>query len=229
MGLRLVKVVVAVLLGASGALMYAASWQRWAGACPWGDGESQLCSARQDHLYDFLPPTSPWEPVGTAAQLAGCSLLVLAVAFVVLPWALTGRRPGPSSAVALAISVVVTAIMAMTTLQSGLTGRAAALPASDLVLYGWAFVPPALLVRWAVAARGWAMAAAIFLVLGTPMAAALSYAIGPYDARPWWEGISGAFTVIGGACLLADAVFGGRFRSRGTSIPSAERLSPTTL
>src|SRR5688572_1268739 len=88
------------MLAASGALMYAASWQRWAGACAWGDDEGALCTARQDHLYDFLPPVAPWEPVGDAAQLAGWSLIVQALAFALLPWALTRRRPEPLSAVA---------------------------------------------------------------------------------------------------------------------------------
>ena len=114
-------------MGASGALMYTASWQRWAGACRWGDAESNRCLSRQDHLYDFVAPTGPWEPVGDAAQLAGWSLLFLAFAFDLLPWALTGRRPGVYSA----------------------------------TLYVWLLVLPVLLVRFAVDARGWPLAAAV--------------------------------------------------------------------
>ena len=59
MALRVLRVGVGVLLGASGALMYAASWQRWAGACPWGDNDSGPCSFRQDHRYDFVAPSAP--------------------------------------------------------------------------------------------------------------------------------------------------------------------------
>jgi fatty acid desaturase len=33
--LRVLRVWVATTLMASGGLLYAASWQRWAGACPW--------------------------------------------------------------------------------------------------------------------------------------------------------------------------------------------------
>ena len=120
--LRVLRVGAGVLLAASGALMYAASWQRWAGACPWGDVEGALCTSRQDHLYDFVAPTAPWEPVGDAAQLAGWSLLVLALAFVLLPWALTGRRPGAVSAAALVGAVLALGAVGVATLRSGLAG-----------------------------------------------------------------------------------------------------------
>ena len=229
MALRVLRAGAAVLLAASGALMYAASWQRWAGACPWADSEGELCTLRQDHLYDFLPPSAPWQPVGDAAQLAGWSLLVLALAFLLLPWALTGRRPGHFSAVALVITVAAMAAVGIAMIRSGLTGSVVTLPASDLAVYGWALIPPFLLVRWAVEARGWAIAAAASLVLATPLVAAFSYAIGSYDARPWWEAISGAFTVIGGGCLLVDAVVGGRLRAPDTSVSITETPSPTSL
>ena len=114
-------------------------------------------------------------------------------------------------------------------IRSGLTGSVVTLPPSDLAVYGWALIPPFLLVRWAVEARGWAIAAAASLVLATPLVAAFSYAIGSYDARPWWEAISGAFTVIGGGCLLVDAVVGGRLRAPDTSISITETPSPTSL
>ena len=61
------------------------------------------------------------------------------------------------------------------------------------------------------------------------MVAAFSYAIGPYDARPWWEGISGAFTVVGSACLLVDAVVGGRFRTETLRFRALRACPQTTL
>jgi hypothetical protein len=64
---------------------------------------------------------------------------------------------------------------------------------------------------WAVAARGWAAtAAAVSLFLASPLVAAFTYAIGPYDARPWWEAISGVLTATAGLCLLVCAVFSDR-------------------
>ena len=32
--------------------------------------------------------------------------------------------------------------------------------------------------------------------------AAFSYAVGPYDARPWWEAVSGLLLVGAGLCLV---------------------------
>ena len=233
MTLRVLRVGAGVLLGASGALMYAASWQRWAGACPWGDVESTLCSSRQDHLYDFVAPGPPWEPVGDAAQLAGWSLLVLALAFVLLPWALTGRRPGVVSAAALVGAVLATGAVGVATLRSGLTGGVVHPISDDLALYAWAFVPPVLLVRFAFAARGWTLVAAIWLLLATPLVAAFSYAVGPYDARPWWEAISGVLTATAGLCLLGAAAFSSRSRTYesvvtlATPAPAGRTASPS--
>ena len=72
---------------------------------------------------------------------------------------------------------------------------------------------PVLLVRFAVAARGWTLAAAVWLVLATPLVAAFSYAVGPYDAQPWWEAISGLLTATAGLCLLGAAAFSRRSRT----------------
>jgi hypothetical protein len=210
MALRMLRVGVGVLLVASGALLYAGSWQRWARACPWGDGDGAQCTERQDNLYDFVAPSAPWEPVGDAAQLAGWSLVVLALAFVLLPWALTGRRPGVFSAVALVFAVLATAAVGIATLRSGLTGSVVQPTPSDLAGLVWVLVPPALLVRFAIDSRGWTLASAAWLVLATPFVAMFSYAVGPYDARPWYEGIWGLLTATGGLCLLGAAAFTGR-------------------
>jgi len=221
MAVRVLRVGAGVLLGASGALMYAASWQRWADACPWGDLDSGPCSTRQDHRYDFVAPTAPWEPMGDAAQLAGFSLLVLALAFVLLPWALTGRRPGIYSATALAGAVLALVAVGVTTLRSGLRGSVIDPISDDLALYVWAWVPPVLLIRFAVASHGWTLVAAVCLVLATPLVAAFSYAVGPYDAQPWWEAISGLLTATAGLCLLGAAAFSSRSRTHESAVTVA--------
>jgi hypothetical protein len=206
LALQVLRVVVAALLGLSGALMYAASWQRWAGACSWGETEGGGCEVLQDHRYDFVAPTAPWEPVGDAAQLAGWSFLVLALAFVLLPWAFTGRRPGVFSAAAVVGAALVLVAVGAATLRSGLTGSVVHPVASEVVLSVWLLVPPVLLIQWMVAARGWAArTAAVWLFFATPLVAAFSYAVGPYDAQPWWEAISGLLTATAGLCLLGAA------------------------
>jgi len=201
MVLRVVSVGEAVLLGASGALMYAASWQRWGGACPWGGRTSAACEIRQDHRYDFVAPSAPWVPVGSAAQLAGWSLLVLAVAYVLLPWVLTGRRPGPVVAVVLAGAVLGSGAAGLTTLRSGLVGRPVDPPAGVVPGLLWLFLPPVVLVSLAVSARGWGLVAAVSLFLATPIVCSFTYAIGSYDANPWWEAISAAFVALAGLCV----------------------------
>jgi peptidoglycan/LPS O-acetylase OafA/YrhL len=104
-------------------------------------------------------------------------------------------------------------------LRSGLTGSVVH-PIADNVIadgltgFAWFLVPPILLVRFAVAARGrWPLAAAVWLVLATPLVAAFSYAVGPYDTQPWWEAISGLLTAIAGLCLLGAAAFSSRSRT----------------
>ena len=152
--------------------------------------------------------------MGNAAQLAGWSLLVLALAFALLPWALTGRRPGVFSAIALVGAVLALCAVGVATLRSGLAGSVVHPITGSLALFVWLFVPPVLLIRFAVAARGWSLAAAVWLGLASPVVAAFSYAVGPYDAQPWWEGISGLLTASAGLCLLGAAAFGSRSRTQ---------------
>ncbi len=206
--LRISRVWVATTLMASGGLLYAASWQRWAGACPWrGDQETQTCNTRMDHLYDFLPPQEPWMPAGMAAQLAGASLLVLAVALLPLPWALTGRKPGLPSAVALLATVLSVMGVGLAALRSGLEGAVVSPVGSEITIWLWVLVPPSLFACVAVFSRGWASgAAAVLLILASPLVAFFTYAIGPWDAQPWWEAVSGLLTCGAGACVLVEAI-----------------------
>jgi hypothetical protein len=202
----MLRVFTGVLLGGSGALMFAASWQRWAGVCT-GDGGTSAaeCERREDHLYDFLPPAEHWEPIGRAAELAGLSLLVLSLALPLLPWALTERRPGRYSAVALIASELALVAVGLATLRSGLSGEVVMPPLGSWTLAVWLIVPPILLGRWAVKADGWACAAAVVLALSMPIVAYFSYAIGSYDSRPWWEAVSGVIMAAAALCLFADA------------------------
>ncbi|MPQ97437.1 hypothetical protein GB931_05745 [Modestobacter sp. I12A-02628] len=188
----------------SGGLLFAASWQRWAGACPWaGDHETPACATRMDHLYDFLPPTEPWAPAGEAAQLAGASLLVLAVAVLLLPWALTGRKPGPVVTGLLLATAAITVDVGLATLRSGLDGAVVGPLVPGVGSWLWLLAPPVLFGHLAVSAGGRATrAAAVLLLLATPLVAFSTYAIGPWDARPWWEAVSGLLTCAAGASVL---------------------------
>ncbi len=174
---------VGVLLAGSGVLMVAASSQRWGGVCSLASavgGElTDACALRTDHDFEFLPPVDPWLPVGSSAQLAGWSLVVLAVALVLLPWALTGRRPGHVTAVALAAAGLAALAMGVATIRSGASGVVVAPVLGAVTLQVWLLLPPAVLVVLAVGARGWARASAILLVLASPLVAALLLRTGP--------------------------------------------------
>ena len=69
---------------------------------------------------------------------------------------------------------------------------------------------PVLLGVLAASARGWARASAVLLIVASPLVAALTYALGDFDTRPWWEAVSGSLTVAAAVCLLV--VVGSRDR-----------------
>ena len=151
--------------------------------------------------------------MGAAAQLAGWSLLVLALAFVFLPWALTGRRAGVFAATALVGAVLALGDVGFAVLRSGLAGDVVDPVSGGLAGGVWAVVPLALLIRFAIDAHGWTLAAVVCLFLASPLVA-IFYAIGPYDTRPWYEGISGALTAAAGLFLLLSAAFNRQLRGR---------------
>lgn len=114
------------------------------------------------------------------------------------------------------------------TLRSGLTGEVVDPVLGDVAVWGWLLLPPVVLVRFAVTARGWRQAAAGLLVLAAPLVAWFSYAVGPYDARPWWEAVSGLLVVAAGACLVVPAVTGARGGDPGSEPRPVRRAASST-
>jgi hypothetical protein len=202
--------VAALALVIAGVLLHSASWQRWAGVCPFPTGpDTHECDVRQDHLYDFLVVVDPWEPIGTTAEQAGAALLVVAFALLLGPWAFL-RRPGPYLAAALVACALVYADVGTATLRSGLDGQVVHPVMGYAAFRLWFFVPTPVLVWAAVRSRGWARASMVFLILASPLVMAFSYAIGPYDANPWYEAYSADLTVLAGLCLLVAAALPAR-------------------
>lgn len=218
---RCVRTVAALTLVGAGALLHAASWQRWAGVCrSSAQADVRACDLRQDHLYDFLVVAEPWEPIGSAAQQAGVALLLVAFALLLAPWALL-VRPGRYVSVALVVAALAYAGVGVATLRSGLAGEVVDPLLGDATFSVWLFVPTLVLIWAALLARGWARAAAAFWVVASPLVMAFSYAIGPFDANPWYEAICGDLTVIAGVCLLVAAVWPARTSLSAGSGPSA--------
>ena len=189
MALRVLRVGAGTLLGTSGALMYAASWQRWAERLPVG-------RRRERGVHRAPGPSLRLRgavcPVGAPRRRRAAGWVVPAgpcgrvrAAAVGPDWP---SAPVSSSAAALVGAVLGSAAVGVATLRSGIAASVVPPASGGLALYLWLWVPPVLLVRFAVAARGWALAAAVGLILGTPFVAAFLYSIGPYDAQPSWEG-----------------------------------------
>lgn len=207
----------AVALLAAGVLLHMASWQRWAGACAFPSGpETDACNVRQDHLYDFLVVADPWEPIGTAAAQAGVALLLIAGALLFAPWALI-VVPGPYVTVALVVAALAYAGVGAATLRSGVSGEVIDPVMGNAAFILWFWVPTPVIAWAAARARGWTRAAAVFLFLASPLVMVFSYAVGPFDANPWYEAYSGDLTALAGLCLLVAAG-----RARRATPPAAD-------
>lgn len=230
---RIVRALTAVLLLGAGALLHAASWQRWAEACPvLSPRDPAACDAVQSHLHDFLVVGEPWAPVGNAAELAGIALLLVAAALLLVPWTLDGRASLPTAGglgVLFVVSAIAYADAGLGALRSGLAGAVVEPPLGGPWGALWILVPAPALVWLAVRAARWVRASAVLLALASPMVMFFTYALGPYDAAPWHEAICGDLTALAGLCLLVAAVRGragdraGRRQRTSAVAPGADR------
>ena len=222
---RLFGVVTAVLIATSGALMYAAAWERWWPACPRGAFDSDRCVQLQDHLYDFAWPADPWVSVGDAAVLAGLSYLVLAVALAGLPTVMLGRRHRLLNLVSVVVLSGGALVFGLVALLSGLSGQPE-LQGWWLSVAGvvWALGLPAMLITLGVVAAhddrpgyGWRWLA-VFLLLGSsPLGLVFAGPIGAgyasYDTSPWTEAVGAFLLVVAAPALWRAGVLGRRQRA----------------
>jgi hypothetical protein len=204
---------VSLLLVGAAVLVAAASWLRWASVCPIGrDWGTAACQTRQDHRFDMLPVTPPWDADPTWSLLAGLGLVLLGMALLLLPRVLPARRWQRSALVVATIGLLVEGSAAA---LSGVLGRVVEVPVHALVVYLWVLALPVALLLMipgpAVAGprRGLVLAA---LVLATPLPQVLfvSRFLVPYtsyDTAPWSDA-----TVV--PCLLVAALAIRPWRSR---------------
>lgn len=111
---------------------------------------------------------------------------------------------------ALVVAALTYAGVGTATLRSGLSGEDVDPLLGNAAFLLWFWVPTPVLAWAAVRSRGWARASAVFLILASPLVMTFSYAIGPYDANPWYEAYSGVLTAAAGLCLLVAAVLPAR-------------------
>jgi hypothetical protein len=195
----------------SGVLQIVASVERWVVAradLPAGD------VTFEDHLYDYFWPADPWVPIGTAAQVVGLALLLVAAAVGVL--ALSLRRTGTAWAlIAVGGVAVPIAVTGMHALASGAIGAPTFLQHGAVQAIAWA-VPflglLALAVRWIARAPFLALAAVLLLGVTLPGYLVATFAIAPrlvgyqsHDTTPWSETVVAVCTLLAGVSLAAAA------------------------
>ncbi|MFD4323841.1 hypothetical protein ACFWQC_04350 [Nocardioides sp. NPDC058538] len=222
-GHRGARALTSAALAGSGGLAYLAAWQRWSGVCPRGGFDEPACLKRQDHLYDYQLPASPWQPIGDAAELYGLSVLLLAVAAFALPFLL---MPAFRRLILWPLAVIPAAMLAgigVLVLASGIAGRPVTVPgfyltALIVVNVLW---PTALIIATAIAAGGYiptgrpeasedrpstarpaSMVVTALLIAATTVLPTY-FLVGPiaagyvsHDTAPWTEAPAGALLVL---------------------------------
>ena len=207
----IMRAAVAALIALAGALSVAAAAQRWWPACKGGDFDAVGCLELQDHLYDYVAPTAPWVPVGSAAQLAGAAMVLLAVGVTLLPWLWLPRRP----LVCLAVAVPALAVLFIggLTWSAGLSHEATAGGMGPTILV-WSFGLPVALAMAAATSRDdhtpqrttrWRVVITVLVAMATPLA---EFVFGPmlvgyrsHDSTPWTEAVTGVLLVTAGCAV----------------------------
>lgn len=234
-------VVSAALLG-SGLLMVAASAERWWPMCEPGGFDTDACLTRQDHLYDFVHVGEPWAAAGSAAEFAGVSMLLLALAMSVLPSVLS-RRPRPLTWVIGAVLALGYALAGVQALLSGLTGEVVEWSGPIVTTFGFVVVlwPVWATVWWMVAVggadwrprNGWQLGLAFTLILSTPIPVFLFVAPAvvnyvSHDTAPWSEAVGGWLLVMASVLVWPAVLRPDRRPTRGSSQPLSEADSPVS-
>ncbi|WP_328531740.1 hypothetical protein OG984_11670 [Nocardioides sp. NBC_00368] len=210
-------------LAGSGVLAYVAAWQRWSEVCPRGGFDEPACLQRQDHLYDYQWPASPWQPIGHAAEIYGLSVLLLAVAAFTLPFLLMPVFRRHTLWPLAVIPAVVLVGIGVLVLASGIAGRPVAVPGFDLtaLIVVGVLWPTVLIISAVIAASGygpdgWPEAAedrpstarSVSTVVTVLLIAATTvlptyFVVGPiaaayvsHDTAPWSEAPAGVLLVL---------------------------------
>ena len=211
----------AALFLASAVFQLLASLQRWIIFA-----RSQPAYRAEDHLFDYSYPIEPWESIGTAAQLFGIGVLLLA--FGLVPMALgviTLPRPAPGgSFLGNLIDVIVALLVAGSfalhgahALLSGVSDTAS--PLQQYATLGWV----SLIGLCILAVRWWrrsaaAMMTSIFLIGSTGLGyylaaffvASLFAGYTSHDTTPWTETVIGGWTAAAGVAMIFAAVVAAR-------------------
>ena len=198
--------VVPPLLLLAGAASAAAAAERWWPACRPGELASPACTLAQDHRFDYVVPSAPWEPLGSAAEYAAAGYLLLALAFAFMGFGRPRRLVLPLGAtVALA-----TGTIGVTTLLSGLWDRPVAPTVGGVAQLVWALAgPPVVLLLCAAltpaSRRRRGLATGALLALATPIPGYLlaSMVNSSHDTPAWSGAVEAVALVLAAAAGMA--------------------------
>jgi hypothetical protein len=198
----------AVLMLLGGVACGLASVERWWPECRLGQLESGACGRLQDNLYDYLVPSDPWVPVGSAATLAGVGGLLMGVGLVLLLPNHAAHRGQRLLALVVAVVAFVTLHDSAATYLSGRAGR----PVDVSFLTGlrgpWEIMVPFALAalvfrlratgtRW----RGWdgpaPLVVSLMLFVVAPFLGLVFLPLS-HDTPPWSGAVTGMSMVVAG-------------------------------
>ncbi|KFF58459.1 hypothetical protein JF66_18420 [Cryobacterium sp. MLB-32] len=192
----------------SAALQLIASLQRWViVSAEWTRTDRLI----EDHRFDYSYPADPWENVGTAAQLFGLGVILLAFGVVALARACR-RLPDRGTTVVTVVVALAFGITGLHAVVSGLAGipspaqyLSVQLILSIVQIIGLLFLG----LRWLTVSWGAAIACVFLLGSTLPGYLAATFLIAPaiagyqsYDTTPWTETIVAATTALAGLWLL---------------------------
>ncbi len=204
------RAVVCLLLAGSGGVAIAADAQRWWPCRPY-DFDAPACARRQSDFFDYVAPNASWIPIGTAAQVAGIGMLLLAAAVLVLPRVLSPEAPRwLARALGVLMSCGVAVVGAVTWL-GGQAGRPVAealvRPAFAVWILGWLLALLVLFVLVVIDSGRLRWRLALLTLLGclvpsiTLLLDALLFAYWSYDANPWTDAVGGACSILAAGAL----------------------------
>ena len=198
----------AVLMVLAGVACGTASVERWWPECRLGQLESARCGALQDNLYDYIVPSDPWVPIGSAATLAGVGGLVMGAGLVLLLPNHAAHRDQRVLALVVAVLALVTLHDGAATFLSGRAGRPVDVPLLAGVRGPWELMVPfslaALLVRFRATGTRWKgwdgpapLVVSLFLFVVSPFLELVFLPLS-HDAPPWSGAVSAMSMVVAG-------------------------------
>ena len=239
------------LFVASGALTLLGERARWWPACRWGEFDATRCLQLQDHRFDQVLPSEPWEPLPSVGWLAGSGIVLLGLAVLTLGPLVSAqvdtvpaRRGALLGASLLGGPALVVGVV---TILAAHSGRPVGLGAGGFTLtVVWLIGPPLVLlgvvIAWSlgpgavsspVGAKAVVLAA---LFVSTPL---VSLFLGPavtgymsHDTTPWADTLAGVAAAVAGLALWpATSSSAGRERDGEARLtrPAVDGPSPAPL